>query len=73
MARELGPKGIHVAHVVIDGGIDTARVRGMMAGRQDAPALLAPAAIAESYWSLYAQEPSAWTQELDLRPSTEKF
>jgi NAD(P)-dependent dehydrogenase (short-subunit alcohol dehydrogenase family) len=72
MARELGPKGIHVAHVVIDGMIDTPRVRSMMAGR-DLPSMLQPAAIAESYWSLYAQDPSAWTQELDLRPSTERF
>lgn len=69
MARELGPRGIHVAHVVIDGGIDTPRVRAM--GRDQG--LLAPAAIAESFWNLYAQDPSAWSQEIDLRPSTEKF
>jgi NAD(P)-dependent dehydrogenase (short-subunit alcohol dehydrogenase family) len=69
MARELGPKGIHVAHVVIDGAIDTPRVRSMLAGRP----MIAPAAIAETYWNLYAQDPSAWTQEIDLRPSVEKF
>ncbi|HXX66273.1 MAG TPA: SDR family NAD(P)-dependent oxidoreductase [Polyangiaceae bacterium] len=71
MARELGPKGIHVAHVVIDGGIDTPRVRAMAAGREQS--LLAPAAIAETYWNLYAQDPSAWSHEIDLRPFAEKF
>lgn len=71
MARELGPRGIHVAHVIIDGGIDTARVRTMLSGRDRA--LLAPAAIAESYWNLHAQDPTAWSQEIDLRPSVEKF
>lgn len=71
MARELGPRGIHVAHVVIDGAIDTPRVRGMLSGREQG--LLAPAAIAENYWNLYAQDPSAWTQEIDVRPSVEKF
>ena len=72
MARELGPKGIHVAHVVIDGGIDSARARTMFAGR-DPQTFLAPMAIAESYWNIHAQDPSAWTQEVDLRPSVEKF
>jgi NAD(P)-dependent dehydrogenase (short-subunit alcohol dehydrogenase family) len=72
MARELGPRGVHVAHVVVDGGIDTARVRGMLAGREGS-ALLSPDAIAETYWGLHAQDPSAWTHEIDLRPSTEKF
>lgn len=71
MARELGPRGIHVAHVVIDGGIDTPRVRAMLSGREQP--LLAPAAIAESYWNLYVQDPSAWSQEIDLRPAGEKF
>ena len=72
MAREFGPRGIHVAHVIIDGQIDTARVRAMMPGRE-ASSLLAPDAIAESYWQLHQQHPSAWTQELDLRPASEKF
>jgi len=72
MARELGPKGIHVAHVVIDGGIDTPRSRAMFASR-DPKTLLAPMAIAESYWHLHSQDPSAWSQEIDLRPSLEKF
>jgi len=72
MARELGPKGIHVAHVVIDGGIDSERARKMFADR-DPRAFLAPTAIAENYWNLHAQDPSTWSQEIDLRPSVEKF
>ena len=72
MARELGPKGIHVAHVVIDGGIDTPRVRAMFADRGP-QSFLAPTAIAENYWNLHAQDPSTWSQEIDLRPSVEKF
>ncbi len=72
LAREFGPRGIHVAHVVIDGQIDTPRVRGMMPGR-DASTMLAPDAIAETYWQLHHQHPTAWTQELDLRPASEKF
>jgi NAD(P)-dependent dehydrogenase (short-subunit alcohol dehydrogenase family) len=72
MARELGPKGIHVAHVVIDGPIDTPRAREMFADRGP-QTFLAPTAIAENYWNLHAQDPSAWSQEIDLRPSVEKF
>ncbi|QLG28243.1 SDR family NAD(P)-dependent oxidoreductase [Halorarum halophilum] len=67
MARELGPKGIHVAHVVIDGGI---RPPGAAA---DAEEYLDPDAIAESYWHLAEQDRSAWTLELDLRPHVEEF
>jgi NAD(P)-dependent dehydrogenase (short-subunit alcohol dehydrogenase family) len=63
MARELGPKGIHVAHVVIDGQI----------GVTDGDAKLNPADIAEAYWSLYRQSRSAWTLEADLRTWVEKF
>ncbi|MCH7929798.1 MAG: SDR family NAD(P)-dependent oxidoreductase [Proteobacteria bacterium] len=72
MARELGPKGVHVAHVIIDGQIagpysaDLAKERGP-------DALLAPDAIAEAYDQLHRQHRSAWTQELDLRPWAEKF
>ncbi|MFI5246079.1 MAG: SDR family NAD(P)-dependent oxidoreductase, partial [Gemmatimonadales bacterium] len=72
LARELGPQGIHVAHVIIDGQIDTPRIRQMMPGR-DASTLLSPDAIAETYWQLHAQDPTAWTQELDVRPAVEKF
>ncbi len=63
MARELGPKGIHVAHTIIDGQI----------GENAEGTKLAPAAIADAYWQLHRQAKSAWTQELDLRPSAEKF
>ncbi len=63
MARELGPKGIHVAHVNIDGGI----------GADAAAASLDPNAIAEAYWALHVQHRSAWSQEIDLRPWVEKF
>ena len=72
LAREFGPRGIHVAHAVIDGQIDTPRLRGMMPAR-DASTMLAPDAIAETYWQLHQQHPTAWTQELDLRPAPEKF
>jgi len=63
MARELGPKGIHVAHVVIDGQI----------GATEGDTKLNPADIAEAYWSLYRQPRSAWTLEADLRAWVEKF
>lgn len=72
MARELGPKGVHVAHVVIDGHIDSPRV-GRREGRNAPDGFLAPSAIAENYWQLYRQPRSAWTQELDLRPFAEHF
>jgi NAD(P)-dependent dehydrogenase (short-subunit alcohol dehydrogenase family) len=72
MAREFGPKGIHVAHVVIDGQIDSPRVRAGLPDR-DPKTFLDPAAIAETYWSLHAQDASAWSHEIDLRPSVEKF
>ncbi|MEM5316026.1 SDR family NAD(P)-dependent oxidoreductase [Paraburkholderia sp. JHI869] len=76
LAREFGPRGVHVAHVVIDGGIDGERLRSASPQRvQDAGAdgLLQPEAIAESYWQLHRQARSAWTQELDLRPWRETF
>jgi NAD(P)-dependent dehydrogenase (short-subunit alcohol dehydrogenase family) len=76
MARELGPKNIHVAHVVIDGVIDNRRTRSRMAERvKDLPAdgMLATEAIAELFWQLHAQPRSAWTFEADLRPWAEKF
>lgn len=70
MARELSPQGIHVAHVVIDGGIRSAR----RAEAPDAPdSLLDPDAIAQSYMHVLAQPRSAWTQEVELRPWVEKF
>lgn len=77
MARELGPKNIHVAHVVIDGAIDTAFTqqrnpeRYAMLKTQDG--VLQPDAIAENYWNLHCQQRSAWTHEIDLRPWVEKW
>ena len=76
MARELGPKGIHVAHVVIDGMIDSAATRARFPERvQDlgADAMLDTGAIAELYYQIHAQPRSAWTFEADLRPCGEKF
>jgi NAD(P)-dependent dehydrogenase (short-subunit alcohol dehydrogenase family) len=70
MARELGPRGIHVAHVVIDGEINTPQVDTDVREESD---LLDPDAIAESYWHLVTQEKSSWTLELDLRPHVEGF
>ena len=72
MAREVGPSGVHVAHVIIDGQIDTPRVRGMMPDRA-AETLLSPDAIADVYWHLHTQDPTTWTLEMDVRPSVEKF
>lgn len=72
MARELGPEGIHVAHVVIDGQIDTPALRRAQPDR-DPETLLDPDAIAESYWHLIQQDRSAWTLELDVRPHVESF
>ena len=71
-AREFGPRGVHVAHVIIDGQINTPRVRGMSPDREE-HTMLSPDAIAETYWRLYSQDPTAWTLELDLRPSVERF
>jgi NAD(P)-dependent dehydrogenase (short-subunit alcohol dehydrogenase family) len=76
MARELAPQNIHVAHLVIDAGVDTAWVRERIAGAigteaaADIPpdTLMNPASIAETYWQLHRQPRDAWTHELDLRP-----
>jgi len=70
LARELGPEGVHVAHVVIDGGIATPAA--LEAGA-DPDELLDPDAIADSYWHLVEQDRSSWTLELDLRPHVEDF
>jgi NAD(P)-dependent dehydrogenase (short-subunit alcohol dehydrogenase family) len=72
MAREFGPQGIHVAHVVIDGQINTPSMREMSPEREE-HTLLSPDAIAETYWQLHAQDRTAWTLESDLRPSVESF
>ncbi len=76
MARELGPKGIHVAHVVVDGAIDTQWIEEMFPDRyelKDQDGILDPEQIAENYWNLHAQHRSAWTHELDLRPWIEAW
>ncbi len=72
MARELGPKGVHVAHVIIDGQIAGERP-GYRPDERGEDAVLSPEAIAEAYYQLHLQQRSAWTQELDLRPYVEKF
>jgi short-subunit dehydrogenase len=72
MARSLGPTGIHVSHVVIDGVIDLARTRTTMADRPD-EFFLKPEAIAETVYNLTEQDPSAWSFEIDLRPHIEKW
>jgi len=76
MARELGPKGIHVAHVIIDGAIDTAFIAENFPERYALKAvdgILNPEAIAENYWQLHCQHRSAWTHEMDLRPWMEPW
>ena len=76
MARELGPQGVHVAHVIIDGLIDTAFAHEHFAQRvADAgpDGILNPDHIAEAYWWLHKQPRDAWTFELDLRPSVEQW
>jgi NAD(P)-dependent dehydrogenase (short-subunit alcohol dehydrogenase family) len=76
MARELGPEGIHVAHVVIDGAIDTEFIRSNFPERhalKDRDGILSPDAIAEAYWQLHLQPRTAWTHEMDLRPWSERW
>jgi NAD(P)-dependent dehydrogenase (short-subunit alcohol dehydrogenase family) len=76
MAREFGPLGIHVAHVVIDGGIDGEKLNTaapQLRIERGADGLLNIDAIAEAYWHLRGQHRSAWTHELDLRPFKERF
>lgn len=72
LAREFQPQGIHVAHVVIDGQIESSRP-GHSVAERGTDAVLSPEAIAEIYYQLHRQPPSAWTLELDLRPYVEKF
>ena len=76
MARELGPKNIHVAHVVVDGAIDTAFIRDTFPERyatRDQDGILNPDHIASNYWHLHTQPRDAWTHELDLRPWMEHW
>jgi NAD(P)-dependent dehydrogenase (short-subunit alcohol dehydrogenase family) len=81
MARELGPKNIHVAHLIIDSGVDTAWVRERIREREgedtlknlDPARLMTPASVAETYWQLYQQPRDAWTFEQEIRPFGEKW
>ena len=79
MARELGPKNIHVAHLVIDSGVDTAFVRERIKAGGRNPdelpkdTLMEPDSIAEAYWYLHSQARDGWTHELDIRPYAEKW
>lgn len=76
MAREFGPQGIHVAHVIVDGGIDGERLRTLIPAFVESKGeegLLKPEAIADAFWFLHTQDRTAWTHELDLRPFREAF
>ena len=76
MARELGPKGIHVAHPVIDGAIDTEFIRSNFPDRyalKEQGGIVNPDSIAEAYWQIHRQPRDAWTHEMDLRPWMETF
>ena len=76
LAREYGPQGVHVAHVVIDGVVNGDIVRGRFADYLEAlgdDGALEPQAIAEAFWALHRQHPSAWSHELDLRPYKESW
>ena len=81
MARELGPRNIHVAHLVIDAGVDTSFVRDRIAQARGADiaanlppdVLMEPTSIANAYWALHQQSRDAWTFEMDLRPFGEKW
>ena len=80
-ARELGPKNIHVAHLVIDSGVDTQWVRERIKANEgegalaslDPDRLMNPEAVAETYWQLYKQPRSAWSSEIEIRPFGEKW
>ena len=76
LAREFGPQGVHVAHIVVDGMVDGQRLRDALPGLLEHAgddAALDPAAIADTYWQLYQQPRSTWTHELDLRPAQEAW
>ena len=79
MARELGPKNIHVAHLIIDAGVDSEAIhqrmkaRGVDAATIPADSLTRTNSIADAYWFIHQQTRDAWTHELDLRPSVERW
>ena len=76
MARELGPKGVHVGHIIVDGMIDSEAVRSKFPEEVDAKpegGMMDPDHIAEAYWAMHVQPKDAWTFEMDLRPSVETW
>ena len=76
MAREYGPQGLHVAHVIIDGGIDGERLKTLLpqfVAAKGEDGLLGLDAIADTYWHIHGQHRTAWTHEVDLRPFKEPF
>lgn len=76
MARELGPRGIHVAHLVVDGAIDTEFIRENLPQKyalKGQAGIISPGSIADAYWRLHLQPRDAWTHEMDLRPWSEEF
>jgi NAD(P)-dependent dehydrogenase (short-subunit alcohol dehydrogenase family) len=76
MARELGPESIHVGHIIVDGMIDSDAVRGKFPEEVDAlppGGMLNPDHIADAYWAMHAQPRDAWTFEMDIRPSVERW
>ena len=76
LSSELGPLNVHVAHVVVDGAIDTAFIRDSFSelyAKKDQDGILDPEHIADSYWYLHSQPRDAWTFELDLRPWIERW
>ena len=72
MARELGPRGIHVAHVIVDGQVRSDRYEHLI-GERGPDSLIEPEAAVEAYWQLSRQPRSAWSFEVDLRPWVERF
>jgi len=80
-ARELGPKDIHVAHLIMDAGVDTEWVRNRIKEREgeaelanlDPARLMRPAAVAEAYWQIYQEPRDAWSFEREIRPYAEKW
>ena len=76
MARELGPMGVHVGHIIVDGMIDSEAVRTKFPEETDAlpdGGMLDPDHIAEAYWAMHTQPKDAWTFEMDIRPSVERW
>jgi len=73
MAREFGPQGVHVSHVIIDGAVESDYWKKKNSPQKPIDSYLSPDAIANNYWLLHTQDKTTWTQELDLRPYVEKF